>query len=261
VKTQKCCFLAGWTKICFQLMHHLKHILCTREVDESLINDAADKGVKIDVLPFIETQCIIDSGLKNRVLAFANQPLTVVFTSTNAVEAVVQLLDGQKPNWNIFCIANATQERVENYFGKTSIVSSSEYGLALANQILEYHRERQIEKAVFFCGNIRRDELPEVLMQNHIPLEELTVYNTSEKHHLVARDYDGILFFSPSAVNSFFNCNHVEENTVLFAIGNTTSNAIKKYSDNTLIVSSYPSKKVLVEEAVEFLTRSDFNNK
>src|SRR5258706_9822828 len=45
--------------------------------------------------------------------------------------------------------------------------------------------------------------------------------------------YDGILFFSPSGVESFFNTNEVNEQTILFAIGNTTATEIKKYTNRS----------------------------
>ena len=71
-------------------------------------------------------------------------------------------------------------------------------------------------------------------------------------HRIGSNEYFGILFFSPSAVQSFFSKNKVADKTILFAIGNTTANEIKKYSTNKIIISDEPGKENLVTKMIEY---------
>ena len=56
----------------------------------------------------------------------------------------------------------------------------------------------------FFCGNQRRDTLPDKVRAAGIKVEELVVYETVELPLKVTDHYDAILFYSPSGVRSFF---------------------------------------------------------
>lgn len=114
----------------------------------------------------------------------------------------------------------------------------------------------------FFCGDKRRDEVPALLNQHEIEVHEIEVYRTKLIRHNINKSYDGILFFSPSAVISFFRYNTVYGKTILFAIGNTTANEIKKYSGNMIVTSEEAGKKNLVESAIIFFDkdRIDIDN-
>ena len=92
----------------------------------------------------------------------------------------------------------------------------------------------------------------EKLSQHEIEVTEVVVYETLETPKVVDKTYDGILFFSPSGVDSFFSNNSIDDKTILFAIGNTTAEAIKKYSDNKIIISDKTGKEMLITKAVEY---------
>ncbi|NJE06734.1 hypothetical protein E3E36_11445 [Thermococcus sp. M36] len=66
------------------------------------------------------------------------------------------------------------------------------------------------------------------------------------------KTYNGILFFSPSAVRSFFSNNRVATNTVLFAIGNTTAAEIKNFSANTIQTANESAKELLLNQAIHY---------
>lgn len=92
-----------------------------------------------------------------------------------------------------------------------------------------------VQEVVFFCGNRRRDELPRLLQEHGIGVHEITVYETRDIPAPALADPDAILFFSPSAVGSFFSVNSIGPKTVCFAIGSTTAAAIADYTDNKII--------------------------
>ena len=105
-------------------------------------------------------------------------------------------------------------------------------------------------EVIFFCGDQRRDELPGLLKKNKIEVKEIVVYKTIATPKKIEKKYDGILFFSPSAVKSFFQKNKLDKQVMLFAIGNTTADEIKKFSKNKIVVSDVPAGKLLLQKVI-----------
>jgi uroporphyrinogen-III synthase len=224
-------------------------ILATRSIDEQLIKNASKQNIKIDVIPFIETEAIDTLKVYNEIENALLQTATVVFTSTNAVDAVAVHLHDYNPEWEIYCIGNTTKKLVSEYFGADLIAAAAKDATELAQKIIE---DDATDEVIFFCGDKRRDELPALLIQHDIEVNEIEVYQTKMLHHKINGNYDGILFFSPGAVESFFSNNKLDERTVLFAIGNTTANEIKKCCSNRIVISEEPGKKDLIERAMSF---------
>jgi uroporphyrinogen-III synthase len=222
-------------------------ILSTRPLHGELINKAAEKNIEIETMSFIETKANEEDSLKKRILHLSHHRLRVVFTSMNAVEVVSSCLSNKKPAWKIFCIGSTTKKLVKENFGENSITGTADSASSLADVIIN---QKNISSVIFFCGDKRRDELPEKLSRHNIEVDEIEVYKTLETTHVINKNYDAILFYSPSAVNSFFSLNKINEQTILFAIGSTTANEIKKYSDNTTIISKESVKELLVEQVI-----------
>jgi uroporphyrinogen-III synthase len=106
----------------------------------------------------------------------------------------------------------------------------------------------------FFCGDQRREELPERLHEKGIALQEILVYKTVSTPKKVEKRYDAILFFSPSAVKGFFSQNTVPADCTLFAIGGTTADCIRQHSSNRLIISNVSEKEALIKNAITYFT-------
>ena len=86
------------------------------------------------------------------------------------------------------------------------------------------------------------------------------VYQTIATAKRVSKHYDGILFFSPSAVDSFFTANTIERNVILFAIGNTTAYAIKQKVNNKIVVTEQPGKEALVKKMLDYFSTQKLVN-
>ena len=227
------------------------HILCTRPLPAAIIAEATQSGIRIDVLPFIETESILSVEVQQEIDQVALQVTTVVFTSMNAVDAVTIFLDGHKPAWNIYTLGTTTKKLAAAYFGEDKIVGTAADATALADIIA---LEGLSEEVNFFCGDRRRDELPDILRKNDIDVNEIVVYHTIATPHKINKAYQGILFFSPSAVESFFSINKVTADTLIFAIGSTTASSIEKYTSNKIIVADEPGKENLVEKMINYFT-------
>jgi uroporphyrinogen-III synthase len=232
------------------------HILSTRPLAKKLLDQGLARGIAIEALSFIETTPVKDSTLTRRILDLSETPITAVFTSMNAVEAVAQHLQPSfgssspsRPPWQIFCIGgSATRERIHKYFGEEKIRGAAPSAKALAATIIDCHPP----DIFFFCGDQRRDDLPDQLTKASIKVNEVIVYHTLLTPHKLASTYDGITFFSPSAVHSFFSVNSIPGATILFAIGATTAAAIHTHVPNTTIVSAAPEIKTLIHQVMDY---------
>jgi len=217
-------------------------ILSTRPIGEAMKREAHGHNIMIDEISFISTQELTEIRIQRRIYELSKQEITVVFTSMNAVKAVSNYISG-KTLWHIYCIGNTTRKLVENTFSKENISGTAENAGHLAKKITE---DAHIKDIVFFCGDLRRDELPVKLKYEGIAVEELIVYKTIFTPQTMTKQYDGILFFSPSAVESFFSKNRITDQTKIFAIGATTAEAIMTHTKNPIIISELPVKKNLV---------------
>ncbi len=225
-------------------------ILCTRPLDDALIWAAAEKGISIETSSFIETTPTITPEVSEYIAKAASSRCDVVITSMNAAEAVIGELKKNRsvPPWHIYTMGGTTKDLLQHHWSELSDLVVADDASVLADKIID---ENPIE-VVFFCGNIRRDELPEKLKGAFIKVDEVKVYDTVLTSKRVEGEYDGILFFSPSAVESFFQGNTVAKHTVLFAIGNTTASTIRQYCENTVITADQPGKDHLVERTIGY---------
>jgi uroporphyrinogen-III synthase len=201
--------------------------------------NADAKHIIFETVPFIRVVLAEDDSFADRTDELMQQEQTVVFTSANAVRSAARYKHSNVPPWKIYCLGGATKAAVEASFGADKLMAVAENAQALAHVIVN---DDSIQRVVFFCGNRRRDELPSVLRKHDIAVEELIAYTTVATPHKLGRQYDGISFFSASAVDSFFSVNSIGSNVVLFAIGETTAAALRKYTqDNRIIVCAEPS--------------------
>lgn len=229
-------------------------ILSTRPLDEALIEKAAAEKIILETIDFIDIKKLVTPETSRQIELLSLQTATVVFTSMNAVEIVVAALPANNtmPPWKIYCLGGATFTLVKKYWAYNSIAFTAKNAKDLADRIAD----DEIAEVTFFCGNKRREELPEILKAQNVLVHELIVYETIETPVKIEKGYTAILFFSPSAVSSFFSNNQVPSDTILFAIGNTTANAIKEVSGNKIVVSEFPAKDQLVDKAIRYFSEA-----
>ena len=226
-----------------------KYLLSTRPLPKALIEAAAEKNVIIEELSFIATRPIEDDELLQKIKKLAKEKHTIVFTSMNAVEAVASQVTNV-PDWQIYSLGNTTRKLIEEAWGTDKIVASAENAQRLGERLID----DGVEEVVFFCGNIRRDELPNKIRSEGGIVDEVVVYETEETPTALQREYDGILFFSPSAVHAFYSQNKPSKNTVLFAIGKTTEEAIRQHKCHKIVVANVTVKAEMAQQAIDYLS-------
>ena len=149
-------------------------------------------------------------------------------------------------------MGSTTRKLIEENFGGDKIVATAENAQRLGERLID----DGVNDVVFFCGNIRRDELPNKMRSEGGKIEEVIVYETEETPSKLTRDYDGILFFSPSAVQAFFSSNKPAKHTVLFAIGKTTEEAIRQNKGRNIVVANVTDKVEMAQDAIDYLTNN-----
>lgn len=229
---------------------HKKYLLSTRPLPKTVVEEGAKSHVIIDELSFIDTAPVQEEELFQKMKTLAAEEHVVVFTSMNAVEAVAAQVS-EVPGWKIYSIGNTTRKLIEEKWGKDKLVATAENAQRLGERLIDDGRK----DVLFFCGNKRRDELPNKMRSEGGKAEEIVVYETEETSSKLAKDYDGILFFSPSAVEAFYRKNQPAKNTVLFAIGKTTEEALRQQKAKKIVVANVTDKLKLTQQAIRYLSQ------
>jgi uroporphyrinogen-III synthase len=222
-------------------------ILCTSNLDASLVKKLEVNGMICDTIPFIRISYEKDYVQQREITLLLNEKITAVFTSKHAIEAVGKIKGIKRAPWKIYCTGSSTARLAANTLTAGSIVGTAENAASLAELILETEKGPGIN---FFCGDQRRDELPSIVGKK-LSVREWIVYKTLLTPVKIEKEYDGILFLSPSAVKSFFSLNEISSSTLLFAIGKTTAAEIKEYCENRMLTGNETSTESLVNKLIE----------
>lgn len=217
-------------------------LFSTKSLPQSLITQAEEQGMYIESADFIQIELIESPAIAEQIKSYSTKPITALFTSANAVKAVSSQLNAH-PDWKIFCLSGKTKTTLLEYVNEEQIIASAPHAAALVSKIMA---ARPSNDCVFFCGNKHLNTLPEAFKAERIPLKEVVVYKTISSPQKVNKTYDGLLFFSPSGVESFFSVNEVTERTVCFAIGDTTAKAIRKFTGSPVVIAGFPDQEHMI---------------
>lgn len=229
-------------------------VLSTKKLDASLVQQARQNDIEIIEQDFIAIRPNLTKEKWHEIFeVIEGKEEYAVFTSSTAVYSLKKYLtDYVNPfetSWKIFCLAgktkNALEENIE-LFGQVEETANN------ASELAQKIIYRQIDKLVFFCGSKRRDELPLALKNAGIRVNEVVVYETIESPALITTDVDAVLFFSPSAVKSFFSINQLKKKTVCFAIGGTTAVEVQNHCENKIIEPHFPGQDELIQELLNY---------
>lgn len=166
-----------------------------------------------------------------------------IFTSQNAVRSFIENESAKSTILNCFCVGEKTKALLVKNCQKVMKMASN--SKELGDFIIEMDKN---EPFYYFCGSRRRDELPNLLKSSKIELFEVKTYKTTLKPRIFTQKPDGILFFSPSGVESFKQENSMQ-NAVAFCIGETTAEEAKKHTDRIVIANSPTVESVIAKAA------------
>jgi uroporphyrinogen-III synthase len=148
-------------------------------------------------------------------------------------------------NKTIICVGTKTKTVIEKK--GFQVDETADYAEDLIGIIDQKYKGKTF---TFFCGNIRRDTIPNYFKENQIAFEEVIVYKTKTHSKAISENFDGILFFSPSAIASFLEKNELKNETC-FCIGTTTAKALENRTKN-IIIASKPTLEHVIDEVIQF---------
>lgn len=166
----------------------------------------------------------------------------VIITSKNAVEALLTNFSVSELQFkNIYCVGRCTKRMVSNRIGK--VTHAEPNAKKLAHYLVEYIEGTEV---TYFCSDLRLDDLPNILTENSIKVNEIEAYQTKFDADKIEGDLDGAMFYSPSTVESFLK--HNKPNGIAFCIGETTAKVAKQHFKDVRI-----AKVPTVESVIELV--------
>ncbi|WP_406685394.1 hydroxymethylbilane synthase [Seonamhaeicola sp. MEBiC1930] len=166
----------------------------------------------------------------------------VIITSKNAVDALLMNFSSEELQFkNIFCVGRRTKRLVEKRVGK--VTHSEKNAKALAEYLVEFIEGTEV---TYFCSNLRLDDLPTILEENNIKVNEVEAYQTKYDGVELDDTINSVMFYSPSTVKSYKQKNN--KDVVAFCIGETTAKEARKHFKEVKI-----AKVPTVESVIELV--------
>lgn len=179
--------------------------------------------------------------ITNKEFQINKNQSSLLFTSQNAVKSFLENENASDFKGNkIFCVGLKTKALLEQNGFK--VVVSKEYASELATIIVNDFSE---ENFTFFSGNLRRETLPEAFRKANISFEEIEVYETILAPKKISSEVNGILFFSPSGVESYLKENEIEIKMFLHWHNNRRS--IERNYKNIIIAKQQTVENVIIQ--------------
>ena len=173
--------------------------------------------------------------------AVFNIPDSVTHAIVTSQHGAKAILNAEYSIQHLYCVGEKTAALlIENGLQPVQV---AENAAELAQCIVANY-----PSAVFhyFCGTMRRDELPHILQQAGITCHEIIVYKTTLNYKVIPGVFDGILCYSPSGVDAFAKANSLS-NTTAFCIGETTAAQAKKYTERVIVANSTRIESVIAK--------------
>ncbi|WP_370900889.1 uroporphyrinogen-III synthase [Chryseobacterium gossypii] len=218
----------------------MKKILFTKNIDLSAISKELGKDISADCIEVIKTTPIT-------VRPFDLKNYSLIFSSVNGVISFFKNHfkpneDFTAKNYNkIYCVGEKTKKEIRKHgFGTFKVLKNVE----MLSQFIISHCSH--ENFLHFCGNIALDVLDKSLPLQNIRYKKVIVYHTEEINPLITEKYHAAVFFSPSGVRSFAKQNSFDD-MMLFSIGETTSNELRRFTSKNIFTSQGNSLASVLE--------------
>lgn len=225
-------------------------ILFTKKLNKVMISKKLGSHFSYDFLEVIKIFPL-------KVEPFDLKNKSLIFTSVNAVESFFDNRFSPNENFTeknfnkIYAVGLKTKKALrEKGFGTFKVTKNAK---DLADFIIENSTK---EKFLHFCGDLALNVLNKTLPLQNISYQKVVVYETKLLYPTISTNYDAVCFFSPSGVRSFAKFNSLEE-SLLFSIGQTTENELKKLTKNKIITS----KESNLDDLLQLISAEDLKQK
>src|ERR1043165_9933465 len=195
-------------------------VLATKAPDKDAIAYATSLGFDLQGFNFIaSTAAAFD------ITEVETSPYdSIAFTSANAVNYFFEKVSAATiKGKTVYAIQGKTSDALKQL--GISAKQTAENAGALSKKIIATGKTKSL---LHVCGNKVLDDLEEGVKAASIHYRKLVVYTTQLIPHEVKHDYDALLFYSPSGVESFLLKNKIPVDAVCCCIGVTTAMALTK---------------------------------
>ena len=175
----------------------------------------------------------------------------LLFTSQNAVNSLLsnENFEDLKEK-KCFCVGKKTKVLLDqNGF---QVLQAFDYVEELTPFLITNYSQNSF---TFFSGNLRQDTLPVALQKEGVIFEEKQVYTTSLTPKKINSQVDGILFFSPSAVQSYLIENNLS-NEICFCIGTTTAKEVEK-TTKKVVIANQPTVENVIIQSINYFKKEN----
>lgn len=220
-------------------------MLSTRYLVEEAISFIHQRKWLVETIPMVETRGV---GCTDWLMPFMQDcaqfpdKMVVVFSSQNAVKWVKRAMDSMNltfpPAIKTACVGIQTKAVAVEWLN-ASVFLVERDSISLLKQLTALLPKYAMP--VYLCGNRRLDTIPCGLRAEGFSVKEHMVYQTILLPAKTEKEYDAVLFFSPSAVHSFFSVNVWKESMVAVAIGQTTADAIRFFGACNILLAPQPN--------------------
>jgi uroporphyrinogen-III synthase len=199
-------------------------------------------GAQCDVIDYDALQIEIQP------FSIPKKPNYWVFSSQNAVRSFLANPTASAHQNPILCVGEKTKSLLEENGQK--VIKITPNMLELVDFI---QKSMKNEHFLHICGNRKLADFAAGMQKSGISYAEVTAYHT----HLVSRvqtpEPQGLLFYSPSGVESYLQTNSIGASWC-FCIGETTATAVRPLTEH-LTVSPKPDADLLVAAAATHFRR------
>jgi uroporphyrinogen-III synthase len=220
-------------------------VLCTRKLDDHWAEQALREGIELSSREYLRISLKKPEEIAG---ALEQNRAPFVFTSAYGVKAVAAFAEAYPNGLQIkdcFCIDGNTRTEAEAAGFK--VLDSARDAKELAGRIIESGY-----RLVLHCSAAnRRMELDETLAVGGVRSQYCEVYEKT----LVpfkAGAIDGVVFYSPSQVDSFLALNELDKKTPAFCIGGTTARHLESKGHQHIHVAPQAATEHILQTLYQY---------
>lgn len=219
---------------------NLPKVLFTTTLSDSQKSEVKSNYFTFESIPFISFEYFQYELWKSQLPENYD---TWVFTSKRAVKALKPAINSLSIPEHIFAVGEKTAEKLQNLSLSPKV--PDEYNLiSLANLMDTF----DLKNIIHFCGNLKTDNLADLLADKSVNLNSIEVYQTKYAPKKIdASKYAAVVFMSPSSVESFHQENTLSKQSAVFCIGPSTAKALDENGVLNYKVSEKSTLKSLAE--------------
>lgn len=232
--------------------------------DKSPYFELAEKNnVKIDFRSFIQVDGITVKEFRQFRVNILDHS-AVIFTSRHAIDHFFRIAEEMRQSipdsMKYFCISETTAYYLQKYivYRKRKIFYSS---TGQFNDLMESIRKHNDEKFLVPVSSAHKEEIPAILKKNDIDFTKVVLYKTvsSDLSDLAEVNYDVLVFYSPSGIESLFQNfpDFKQNNTKIASWGEKTAKAVEEAGLRIDIMAPAPNAPSMTMALEQFI--KDFN--